>query len=244
MLNKIDKTRLPRHIAIIMDGNGRWAKTKGKPRIDGHRQGSDVVDQITETAREIGIKYLTLYAFSKENWNRPVDEVRALMQLLKDFLAGKRQKMLDNGIRLNAIGDLRLLPDDVRELLLKIIEDTRVGKEMVLTLALSYGSRDEIVRSMKHLAVDLLEGKFSLDHIDESFFSSYLDTRDMPDPDLIIRTSGENRVSNFLLWQAAYAELIFVEPSWPDFDRDLFVQCLIDYQSRERRFGRISEQLD
>jgi undecaprenyl diphosphate synthase len=244
LLEKIDKTRLPRHIAIIMDGNGRWAKTQGKPRIDGHRRGSDVVDAITETAREIGIKYLTLYAFSKENWNRPIDEVRALMQLLKDFLNGKRQKMLDHGIRLNAIGDLRLLPEDVRELLLKIIDDTRVGKEMVLTLALSYGARDEIVRAVKHLAVDLSEGKFSLDHLDEQFFSTYLDTREMPDPDLIIRTSGENRVSNFLLWQAAYAEFIFVEECWPDFNSNLLIQCLIDYQSRERRFGRISEQLD
>jgi len=244
VLNKIDKTRLPRHVAVIMDGNGRWAKALGKARIEGHKQGSDVVDVITETAREVGLKYLTLYAFSKENWNRPIDEVKALMLLLKEFLMSKCQKMLDNGIRLNAIGDLRQLPEDVRSLLEQTIEATRVGKEMVLTLALSYGSRDEILRAVKQLSVDLLEKKFAPDHIDESFFTGYLDTHDLPDPDLIIRSSGEIRMSNFLIWQGAYAELIFVQPSWPEFTRELFLNCFIEYQGRERRFGRISEQLD
>lgn len=244
MLDQIDKTRLPRHVAIIMDGNGRWAKQLGKPRIEGHRRGADVVENITEISREIGIKYLTLYAFSKENWNRPLDETTALMALLKDFLIGKKPKMLKNGIRLNSIGDTRMLPPDIRELLLSTIQETSSGKEMVLTLALSYGARDEIVRAVKSFALAVSEQKISLDHLDEESFTSFLDTKGMPDPDLIIRTSGENRISNFLLWQGAYAEFIFVQPCWPEFTSEMFVSSLIDYQNRERRFGKISEQLD
>lgn len=243
-LSQIDKTRLPRHVAIIMDGNGRWAKSRGLPRIEGHRQGAETVDQITETAREAGIKYLTLYAFSKENWGRPPEEVHALMDLLLDFLASKKQKMLNNGIRLNSIGNLAALPTSVQERLAATIESTAVGREMVLTLALSYGARDEIARAVQAIATDVAEKRLPVDFIDENYLSTRLDTRTMPDPDLIIRTSGENRISNFLLWQGAYAELAFVKPCWPDFTSEMFLQCLIDYQERERRFGKTSEQLD
>ena len=242
--NQLDKTKLPKHVAIIMDGNGRWAKMQGLARIEGHRRGANVVDVITEAAREVGVKYLTLYAFSKENWNRPTDETTALMQLLFEYLIGKKQKMLNNGIRLNVIGDTRQLPEFVRDLLYQTIDETAVGREMVLTLALSYGSRDEIIRAANAIALDILEKKITPDHLDEKYFSSRLDTRDMPDPDLIIRTSGEHRISNFLLWQAAYAELSFVRGSWPEFTTEIFIQCLIDYQNRERRFGKTSEQLD
>lgn len=242
--SQIDKTRLPQHIAIIMDGNGRWAKKQGFARIEGHRKGTEVVEEITETARTLGVKYLTLYAFSKENWNRPNDETQALMALLLDFLYKKKSKMIENGIRLSAIGDLSQLPGPVQDLLASTIQDTAGGKEMVLTLALSYGSRDEIIRAVKKVLKKFSDNKISPDHLDESFFSLLLDTHDLPDPDFIIRTSGENRISNFLLWQAAYAELIFIKPYWPEFTSEMFLQCLMDYQSRERRFGRISEQLD
>lgn len=243
-LSQIDKTNLPKHVAIIMDGNGRWAKQNGLPRIEGHRKGAGVVEEITEIAREIGIKYLTLYAFSKENWNRPNDETQALMALLFDFLISKKEKMLKNGIRLNAIGDLNQLPKEVRDLLFKTIEETSVGREMVLTLALSYGARDEILRAVKVFSEKLIDKKMTIDHLDEAYFSGLLDTRHMPDPDLIIRTSGENRVSNFLLWQGAYAEFIFIQPRWPEFNSGMLVKCLEEYQSRERRFGKTSEQLD
>jgi undecaprenyl diphosphate synthase len=219
LLAKIDKTRLPRHVAIIMDGNGRWAKSRGLARIEGHRQGAETVDVITETARQAGVKYLTLYAFSQENWGRPPAEVSALMELLLTFLESKKQKMLDNGIRLGAIGNIAALPPAVRERLKATIDSTSVGREMVLTLALSYGARDEIVRAVRALATDVLEKRLPIDFIEEALLSKRLDTRDIPDPDLIIRTSGENRISNFS-------------------------QSLIDYPERERRFGKTSEQLD
>lgn len=244
MLEQLDKAKLPQHVAMIMDGNGRWAQSHGLPRIDGHRRGADVVEDISEFSREIGIKYLTLYAFSKENWLRPVNETQALMQLLQDFLINKKAKMIKNGICLNAIGDLKQLPEPVCHLLQQTITETSGGQDMVLTLALSYGSRDEILRATSLLLQDFAEQKISQDDLNEALFSNYLDTNNMPDPDVIIRTSGENRISNFLLWQAAYAELIFVEEYWPDFNRDVYLQCLLDFQKRERRFGKISEQLD
>lgn len=244
LLSQIDKTKLPVHVAIIMDGNGRWAQGLGAPRIQGHRKGSEVVEEITEVSRQIGIKYLTLYAFSQENWSRPVEEVQALMELLFEFLSTKKEKMIKNGIRLHAIGDLQKLPLFVRELLQQTIQATSHGKEMVLTLALSYGARDEILRAVKNLVTDIIMQKNSPDYIDETFFSRCLDTKGMPDPDLLIRTSGENRISNFLLWQCAYSELCFVDVGWPGFTENDFYQCLLDYQSRERRFGKISEQLE
>lgn len=244
MMDSLDKTKLPQHVAIIMDGNGRWAVSRGLPRIEGHRRGADVVEDITECARELGIKFLTLYAFSKENWQRPAEETGGLMALLGEFLVGKRSKMIKNGIRLNAIGDLTQLPDVVQELLKDTIGATAGGKEMVLTLALSYGSRDEIARAVRRLAHDAVAGRLPIDHATESTLAGYLDTRGMPDPDLVIRTSGERRVSNFLLWQAAYAEFCFVDENWPEFNRGIFMRCLDDYLKRERRFGLTSEQLD
>ncbi|MBF0104808.1 MAG: isoprenyl transferase [Deltaproteobacteria bacterium] len=244
LITQIDKTRLPHHIAIIMDGNGRWAKNNGLPRIEGHRRGAEVVENITELSREIGIKYLTLYAFSKENWKRPAEEVHMLMALLYDFLVNKKDKMIRNGIRLNAIGDIFQLPEEVLKILNNTIAATAQGKEMVLTLALSYGARDEIIRAVKKLADDVIKNNVATDLLSEDYFGGFLDTKDMPDPDLIIRTSGENRISNFLLWQSAYAELKFIKPFWPEFNSEMFLSCLVDYQNRERRFGKTSEQLD
>ena len=227
-----------------MDGNGRWAKSKNLPRLEGHRRGTEVAEDIIEHAQEIGIKHLTLYAFSRENWERPPEEVSALMELLLKFLVSKKEKMLKNWISLNAIGDLKLLPQDVSKLLEETISETKRGRTMVLTLALSYGSRNEILRATKRLFIDFQERKKDISEIDQDSFANYLDTKDLPDPDLIIRTSGEYRISNFLLWQSAYAELIFVEENWPEFNKTLFDKCLQDFEHRERRFGLTSEQLD
>ncbi|MBI2339745.1 MAG: di-trans,poly-cis-decaprenylcistransferase [Deltaproteobacteria bacterium] len=230
---------LPEHVAIIMGGNGRWARARGLNRIEGHRTGIDVSEKIITAARDIGIRYLTLYAFSKENWERPPEEVAALMRFLKAFLLEKRQKMLDNRIKLNAIGDLSRLPADVYETLAQVMRDTGDKRhEMVLTLALSYGSRDEIVRAAKKI---LAGGP--LEKITEEAFGQYLDTRGLPDVDLVIRTSGEHRVSNFLLWQGAYAEYVFEECFWPEFTKEHLMRALEEYRTRERRYGKISEQL-
>lgn len=244
MTTPIDKTKLPKHIAIIMDGNGRWAQSKNFARLEGHRKGTEVAEEIIEHAREIGIKHLTLYAFSRENWKRPPEEVSALMKLLLEFLVSKKEKMIRNGIRLNAIGDLKMLPRGVLKLLEETIADTQQGQNLVLTLALSYGSRHEILRAVKKMFVDFQEKKKDISEIDQDHFANYLDTKGLPDPDLIIRTSGEYRISNFLLWQSAYAELIFVEENWPEFNKTLFDKCLRDFEQRERRFGLTSEQLD
>lgn len=226
-----------------MDGNGRWAGARDLPRIAGHTQGAQVVETITEWSREIGIRYLTLYAFSMENWNRPRSEVDALMGLLVDFLESKCQKMLANDIRLNAIGNLAQLAPSVRERLSKTMADTAGGRSMVLTLALSYGSRDEICRAQRKIIRDILDKKLDPAELSEQTLSHYLDTASLPDPDLIIRTSGEYRISNFLLWQGAYAELCFVDETWPEFTPEILTRCLLDYQNRERRFGLTSEQL-
>lgn len=240
-MNLIDPSKLPRHVAIIMDGNGRWAKERGLDRIEGHRAGIKAVEEIITYAREIGVRYLTLYAFSKENWNRPKVEVEALMMLLKDFLLQKKQKMLENQICLNAIGDLKLLPEDVRETLELVKKETNTGKtKMVLTLALSYGSRDEILRAVSQIIEKRNELGLPLKEAD---FSRFLDTAGMPDVDLVIRTSGEHRISNFLLWQGAYAEYLFEDSYWPDFSREHFLKALCEFQTRERRYGKTSEQI-
>lgn len=239
MNDSLDKSKLPRHVAIIMDGNGRWAKERGLSRIEGHKQGAETVERITEHAREIGVKYLTLYAFSKENWQRPSEEVQGLMKLLMEFLYTKKDKMIRNQISLNAIGELSALNSDVRELLEKTISETQGGQEMVLTLCLSYGSRDEILRAIQRLH----DKNFDSKYITENEFAECLDTYGLPDPDLVIRTSGEKRISNFLLWQSAYAEYAFVSSYWPDFSSQDLDNCLRDYQSRERRFGLTSEQI-
>ena len=235
--------KLPRHVAIIMDGNGRWAKARGLARVEGHKRGVEVSEEIIDVASHMGLGFLTLYAFSRENWNRPSAEVKALMQLLQHFLQSRKQKMITQNIRLNAIGNLDLLPSEVRQTLEETMQETARGTGMTLTLALSYGSRDEILRGIKKLLRrdDLREG--FLGDLNEEDFSKLLDTAELPAPDLIIRTSGEHRLSNFLLWQAAYAEFVFEECLWPDFTEKHLVQAFEDFDQRERRFGKTSEQI-
>lgn len=242
-MEKIEKTRLPQHIAIIMDGNGRWARVNSVSRINGHRKGAESVRDIVKTCREIGIRYLTLYAFSVENWLRPTTEIRALMGLLEKFLRSELREMQDSGIRLMAIGDIETLPEKVKKLLQKTIENTSNNNGMVLNLALSYGGRDEIVGAVKEILKDSKSGKITPVDITKEVFSGYLYTSGIPDPDLLIRTSGEYRISNFLLWQMAYSEFYFTEVLWPDFRRENLIEAIVDYQERERRFGRTSDQL-
>jgi undecaprenyl diphosphate synthase len=241
--DKIDFSRLPQHVAVIMDGNGRWAKEHGKPRIWGHRNGVKAVREITEAAAELGISYLTLYAFSTENWNRPAMEVNALMDILVSTIRDEMETMNKNNIRLGVIGDVEKLPPRTKKALLEGIERTRNNTRMTLTLALNYSSRWEITEAMKKATLLASEGKLDPKEINESSVSSFLATSHMPDPELMIRTSGEHRISNFLLWQIAYTELYFSDVYWPDFEREDFFNAILDYQQRERRFGKISEQL-
>jgi undecaprenyl diphosphate synthase len=243
LLKDIDLNKLPAHIAIIMDGNGRWAKTHGKPRVFGHKNGVLAVREVTEAAAELGIKYLTLYAFSTENWSRPSFEVNALMTLLVDTVKRELSTLNKNNIRLQAIGDLSKLPDMTRKTLLEGIEQTKNNTRMTLVLALNYSSRWEIVEAVKKIASQVKDGLVSVNDITSDIFSEYLTTKDIPDPELMIRTSGEHRISNYLLWQAAYAELYFTSVLWPDFRKEHFYQAILDFQGRERRFGKISEQL-
>jgi len=242
-LNSLDKARLPQHVAIIMDGNGRWATLRGKSRIEGHRRGKTSVRVIVEMSRKLGVRYLSLYAFSTENWFRPHDEVDALMGLLEQYLAGERAKMMRYGIRLVSIGDRSRLPLSVKAALEETIELTRANQRMTVVLALSYSGRDEIVRMARRLAREARDRRLDPDEIDERMVASHLDSGEIPDPDLLIRTSGEMRVSNFLLWQIAYSELYFTKTLWPDFRRRDLMLALLDYQRRERRFGRTGEQL-
>ncbi len=233
--------KIPRHLAIIMDGNGRWARRRGMPRIMGHRQGVKAVRETVTACREIGIEVLTLYAFSKENWNRPKDEVSALMDLLYDYLERELNEMLKNGIRLMAIGEIERLPKKVQEKLSAVIKATSSNDNMVLNLALSYGGRAEIALAARKIAQKCLEGEIKPEEIDEQLIANNLYTADLPDPDLIIRTSGEMRLSNFLLFQSAYSELYITNTLWPDFNRQELTKALQDYSRRERRFGRIGE---
>lgn len=230
---------LPRHVAIIMDGNGRWAKNRGLNRIMGHRKGVQTVKTIVRAAREIGVPYLTLYAFSEENWRRPKTEIRSLMLLLKRFLKKELDEMLENGIRLNHIGRIEKLPPDVGEAILETERKTTSNRNMVLTLALSYGGRQEILDALRRMGKDIRSGALDPEALDESRFSDYLTTADMPDPDLLIRTSGEYRISNFLLWQIAYTELYFTPTLWPDFGEADFLMAIDAYRKRERRFGAL-----
>jgi len=234
---------IPRHIAIIMDGNGRWAKLNGKARIFGHRNGVKSVRSVTEGAAEAGVEFLTLYAFSTENWNRPKAEVMALMQLLVTTIAGETKTLNKNNIQLNAIGDLASLPGNCQAELEKAIEKTSKNTGMTLVLALSYSSRWEILNAVKSLLIDVKSGNLDETAVDESIFNSYLCTASIPDPELIIRTSGEHRISNFLLWQAAYSEFYFTDMLWPDFRKEHLWDAICDFQNRERRFGKTSEQL-
>lgn len=237
------QVKIPKHVGIIMDGNGRWARNRGLERLEGHRQGVDNVRTILEAAQEWGIRYLTLYAFSVENWKRPQDEVNALMDLLVDFLENQRQHLLDNQIRLHTIGREADLPVQVQEALDTARNQTAHFTQNHLVLALNYGARTEVLDAVQRYGEALLKGQTSTEPLSWEQFQQYLYTRDLPDPDLIIRTSGENRLSNFLLLQAAYAEMYFSPVCWPDFGRDQFAEAVRAYSTRERRFGLTSEQL-
>lgn len=234
---------IPAHIAIIMDGNGRWAKKRGLPRVAGHKRGVDTVKEIVEACAEIGVKFLTLYTFSTENWKRPKDEVSTLMRLLLKSLKDRVSELNDNDIRLTTIGDLDALPFEVQKQLKVDMERTRNNKKMVLNLALSYSGRWELLEAIKKISNLSAEGKISEKDIDEKFVSSFLTTKDIPDPDLLIRTSGEFRVSNFLLWQIAYSEFVITETLWPDFSKYDLYDAIKIFQKRERRFGKVSEQI-
>jgi len=240
---RIDRNRLPKHIAIIMDGNGRWAKKQGKLRVFGHEQGVIPVRETTEAAAELGVKYITLYAFSKENWNRPQYEVDALMSLLVKTIGKEVKTLQKNDIRLQAIGDINSLPKKTQAQLQKAIDETANNKRMTLVLALSYGSRWEIVEACKSIAAKAKNGELLVDDIDDELISAHLNTSGMPDPELLIRTSGELRISNFLLWQIAYSELVFTDKLWPEFRKEDLFEAILDYQNRERRFGKTSEQI-
>ena len=236
-MTSIDPNRLPEHVAIIMDGNGRWAKKKLMNRIRGHQKGTDVVREIVRASREIGIPYLTLYAFSEENWKRPQREISALMNILKRFLKSELPEMQENGIKLQAIGRTEKLPEDTKKMLHDIIEKTADNKDMVLTLALSYGGRQEITDSVRKIASRIEKNEITSNDITEELISNCLYTGVIPDPDLLIRTSGEYRISNFLLWQIAYTEIYITPTLWPDFNKDEYLTAIKDFQKRDRRFG-------
>lgn len=243
LLEKIDTNNLPKHLSIIMDGNGRWAKQKGLLRAMGHENGTKSVKTTIETCAKLGIEFLTLYAFSSENWNRPKLEVETLMKLLVNSLKKELKTLKDNNIKLNAIGNLEKLPKSAYTELLDVIEATKENTQMTLTLALSYGSRDEIVSAVRNISNKVKNNIISIDTIDDSIINEHLYTQNLPDVDLLIRTSGEHRISNFLLWQIAYAELYFTDVLWPDFKEQHLYEAIISYQKRERRFGKTSEQI-
>lgn len=243
LLNTINKDNLPKHLAIIMDGNGRWAKQKGMLRAFGHENGTKAVRTTVETCAKLGIENLTLYAFSTENWNRPKLEVDTLMKLLINSLKNELKTLTENNIKLNTIGNFEKLPTSAQKELSQVISKTKDNNRMTLTLALSYGSREEIISAVKSISTKVKNNIISTDAIDESIINQHLYTQNLPDVDLLIRTSGEHRISNFLLWQIAYAELYFTEVLWPDFrEKDLY-EAIISYQKRERRFGKTSEQI-
>ena len=240
----INKTKLPHHIAVIMDGNGRWAKQKGELRIYGHENGAKAVKEIVEGCVQIGIKYLTLYAFSTENWKRPKLEVDMLMKLLISALKKEVKGLIDNNIKLNAIGNLNTLPRKAKKELIDVIRKTKDNNHMTLTLALSYGARTELTHAVNQLCTKVKNNIISPSEINESIINEHLYTHNLPDVDLLIRTSGEFRISNFLLWQIAYAELYFTDVLWPDFTKNHLCEAIVDYQNRERRFGKTSEQVN
>ncbi len=240
--DRINKEKLPRHIAIIMDGNGRWAQKRGNQRIFGHRNAIDAVRDTVEAAAELGIEYMTMYAFSTENWKRPKMEIDALMSLLVSTLNSETKTLSDNNVKLLTIGNTASLPQGVQEQLMNALKTTRQNTGLKLILALSYGARWEITNAVKKIAGDIQAGKLSMNDIEQQF-DSYLDTAGIPDPELLIRTSGEFRISNFLLWQIAYAELYFTETLWPDFRRNNLYEAILSFQCRERRFGKTADQI-
>lgn len=243
LIEKIDKNRLPRHVAIIMDGNGRWAKAKGKDRSFGHQEGVVSVRKIMDAVTQLGLKYLTFYTFSTENWNRPEEEVQALMSLLVSAIHRETPDMMKKNVRLTAIGDLSRLREDAYNTLQECIDTTSANTGTTLVLALSYSSRWEITRAARQLAQEVLEQKINPNDITEAMVSDHLTTKNIPDPDLLIRTGGEKRISNFLLWQLSYAEFFFTDVFWPDFREEELYEAILYYQQRERRFGKTSEQL-
>lgn len=241
--SQINIEKLPRHIAVIMDGNGRWAKERGKPRVFGHHSGVTAVREVTEAAAELGVEYMTLYAFSTENWNRPAIEVTALMMLLVETIHKEVATLNKNNIRLKAIGDLSKLPEKTYKVLLEGIEKTKNNTRMTLVLALNYSAKWEILHAIQDISKQVADKSILPEQINEDVFEQHLSTKGMPDPELMIRTSGEHRISNFLLWQLAYAEFYFTETFWPDFRKDDFYKAIIDFQNRERRFGKTGEQV-
>ncbi|MDD4777547.1 MAG: isoprenyl transferase [Fermentimonas sp.] len=244
LIDYIDQDRLPKHIAIIMDGNGRWATSKGFERGEGHKEGVRAISRAVEAASKASVQYLTLYAFSTENWNRPEDEVNGLMDLMVYAISEETEELKKNGVKITCIGDMTRLPEYARTALIKCIRETETGKCITLNIALSYSSKWELTEATRKITDDVLKGVLNKDDISEETISMYLTTSGIPDPDLLIRTGGEQRMSNFLLWQCAYAEFYFTEVYWPDFgEKDLY-EAIIDYQGRERRFGKISEQIE
>ena len=242
-IKQLDANRIPRHVAIIMDGNGRWAKEHGQQRTFGHENGVSTVRQVTEIASEVGVKYLTLYTFSTENWDRPQDEVDALMNLIVVSIEQQTPDLIKNNVRLTTIGDMKRMPEFAANRLRKCMQDTSGCTGLVLCLALSYSSRWEIVEACRQMAREAVSGALSPDSIDDATMAAHLATSDMPDPDLLIRTGGDLRISNYLLWQIAYSELYFTSKYWPDFTKEDFVQAIADFQARERRYGKTSEQV-
>lgn len=239
----LDPTKIPNHVAIIMDGNGRWAKKQGKDRIFGHRNAITAIRDTMELAADIGIKAITLYAFSTENWKRPKYEIDALMNLLVTSLSKELDNFQKNSIKINAVGSIDKLPSKARRKLLEVIELTKNNTNTIMSFALSYGSREEIVNAVQNISKKVVNNELSIEEIDENIINNHLYTFSLPEVDLVIRTSGEQRISNFLLWQIAYAEFHFIETLWPDFRREHFIKALLDYQNRERRFGKTSEQI-
>ena len=244
MDNNLKKHKLPKHIAIIMDGNGRWAQEKGYTRIYGHNKGVKSVQKIVEESLRLGIQYLTLYAFSVDNWNRPKKEIGTLMDLLVDSLKKEFEKLIKNNIRLNTIGNIKTLPKKVQDEIIRVSNKTKNNTKMILTIALSYGAREEIENVIKNIAREVKNNTISIENVDHSIINKHLYTQNLPDVDLLIRTSGEQRISNFLLWQIAYAELYFTDVYWPDFGKKDFYKALFNYQKRERRFGKTSGQIN
>lgn len=241
---EISTENLPQHVAIIMDGNGRWAKSRGEERTFGHKNAIDAVRSAINACNEIHIPYLTLYTFSSENWNRPEEEVSTLMTLLSETLLLEAEEIFTKGLRMHVIGDVEKLPQLVRDQLLNVVELTKSNTKGNLILALSYGSQHEIIKAVREISKDVKEGKLNVEDITEKVFEDHLYTKDFPPVDLLIRTSGEVRISNFLLWQIAYAELQFLDVLWPDFNKEEFFKCIVNYQNKERRYGKTSEQLD
>ncbi len=241
--DKIIKEKLPKHVAIIMDGNGRWAKQRGKNRIFGHKSGVKSVKEVVEAAGTLKIQYLTLYAFSTENWNRPKIEVDALMTLLLNSINSEKKDLIENNIQLKVIGNTEALPTKIRQKISKVIEETKINTGLTIVIALSYSSRWEIVNAIKNISKEVKENKIDISNINSDLVSKYLTTSEIPDPELLIRTSGEYRISNFLLWQIAYSELYFTKKLWPDFGKEEFYEAIYDFQYRERRFGKTSEQI-